>query len=444
MERIIILYLFLFLLSCNTYHDTELTWHETDPNSKFVVKHGIPVYGKATVDYKRNDGTVLKIKLEEPVVVSVAEKTEKWGYYQFPNIARRSDNLLVATWSMAEDAITSYGKGGNGFKVSSDGGKTWNTAGPGAIYGGLVLPNGDRIAIYTPPALKVTEIQLPKPVGFNEEAYGRRFGYYRLDELPENLQGVYINRITRGETKWTKEHAALVDSHAIRYTDSGMFPVVWWGDMKTVSDNSIVAGIYPAFYENENGRVDPSGVSFYRSTDNGHNWKVQGRIPYQPDLIADPKGGKRLALGFTEPGFEILQDGTFLCVMRTTDGYGNSPMYISRSKDQGITWTKPMPFTAAGVLPRLLQLENGVTVLASGRPGVQLRFSTDGKGEKWTDPFELLPFDNEKETVSCGYTELLVTGSDRFLVIYSDFTYRNGKNEIRKAIKVREVMLTPK
>ena len=216
--------------------------------------------------------------------------------------------------------------------------------------------------------------------------------------------------------------------------------------MHIASDGSIIAGIYPGLYLNEKDGVDPSGILFYRSTDKGRNWKIQGRIPYEPDLKTDPNGDKRPAFGFTEPGFEILSDGTFLCVMRTTDSFvKNSPMYVSRSTDLGVTWTKPETFTRAGVLPRLLQLDNGVIVLASGRPGVQLRFCTDGKGQKWTDSFEMLPFKNEQEAaVSCGYTELLATGPDRFLLIYSDFNYRNEVGTIRKAIKVREVIVTPK
>jgi len=101
-------------------------------------------------------------------------------------------------------------------------------------------------------------------------------------------------------------------------------------------------------------------------------------------------------------------------------------------------------FTRAGVLSRLLQLDNGVIVLVSGRPGVKLRFCIDGKGQKWTDPFEMLPFKNESESaISCGYTDLLATGPDKFLVIYSDFKYHNKENEIRKAIKIREVRVSP-
>ena len=83
-------------------------------------------------------------------------------------------------------------------------------------------------------------------------------------------------------------------------------------------------------------------------------------------------------------------------------------------------------------------------VLASGRPGVQLRFSNDGKGETWSDPFEMLPWIDYKDQVSCGYTSLLPSGPDRFLVVYSDFRYINEAGEVRKAIKVREVIVNPR
>ena len=139
-------------------------------------------------------------------------------------------------------------------------------------------------------------------------------GLYKLSELPEILQGVYLNRLAKGGTSWVTEHNVLDDPQAVRYTISGLFPLVWWGDMHIASDGSIIAGIYPGFYLNPQGGVDPSGILFYRSTDEGRTWKIQGRIPYEPDLATDPNGDKRLAFGFTEPGFEILSDGYFsLC-----------------------------------------------------------------------------------------------------------------------------------
>ena len=421
-----------------------LEWDEKAHDISAIL-HGIPVYDELNVVYRRNDKPLLNVEHQAPVVIAVASEPLRWGFFQFPIMYRNSNGLLVAQWNMIKDAASSYGKeGGKSYMFSSDNGKTWHSSdqpvpfGDGLMPYSLVFPtSGDRISIHTPVALQVSELQLPQPVA----TIGKN-SIYRLSEIPAALQGVYLNRWDKNGVL-SEIHAGLEDPGAGRYTTyDGLFPVVWWGDMKLLSDNSIIAGIYPMFYERESGGVDPSGISFYRSTDNGMNWKIWGKIPYSYDPTVDPNGEKRNFMGYTEPAFEILSDGTFLCVMRSDDGK-QSPMYHSRSSDQGVTWSHPKAFTSNGVLPRLLQLDNGVLVLASGRPGVQIRFSIDGKGEKWTDPFEMLPpINTVTGWASCGYTDLLATGSDSFLVIYSDFKYLNEDNEERKAIKIREIKVT--
>ena len=118
---------------------------------------------------------------------------------------------------------------------------------------------------------------------------------------------------------------------------------------------------------------------------------------------------------YVEPAFEILADGTFICVMRTGMV---TPMLKSFSYDNGRTWTVPEPFTPNGVDPNLLLLQNGVLVLASGRPGVQLRFSFDGKGDSWSEPLDLIPFMHEdgsyNTNVSCSYPALLAETANSF------------------------------
>ena len=156
------------------------------------------------------------------------------------------------------------------------------------------------------------------------------------------MQGVCLSRLPKGQTHWVSERAALDDPLALRYSLHGLFPIVWWGDLRLAADGSVVAGIYPGLRLRDNGSPDPKGgVFFYRSADAGHSWKIQGRIPYQPDPGADPGGRERD--GFTEPAFEILADGSFLCVART-DG----PMYASHSQDQGRTWSRPRPLPGPG------------------------------------------------------------------------------------------------
>ena len=60
-------------------------------------------------------------------------------------------------------------------------------------------------------------------------------------------------------------------------------------------------------------------------------------------------------IGFSEPTYEVLADGSLLCVIHSADGdgvtngVGNGPLYASRSYDQGRSWTKPL-----AIAPRVL------------------------------------------------------------------------------------------
>ena len=408
-----------------------------------AANRAIPAYRAAAITSVRAGEPAVRVRLSDPVVVSVAPEPESWGFFQFPKIARLSDGTICATWHMLADSILSYGKPDLGSAFSPDGGKTWNPSrGVSETGGGLLLPNGDQIKVITPLALKATEIELPKPIGAGSHTYEKsKLILYRLQDLPPSLRGVYLSRLRRGERKWVSEPAALDDPQALRYSLGGLLPVLFWGDLQVSFDGSIFAGIYPGYGLRDDGSADPKcGVFFYRSADQGHSWRIQGRITYQPDMGADPQGNRRM--GFTEPAFEILADGTFLCVMRTTDGIGLGPLTASHSSDQAATWTRPEVIARRGVLPRLLLLANGVLVLSAGRPGVQLRFCPDGQGKAWTSAFEMLPYGTESDQVSCGYTGLLATGPDRFILIYSDFRYLNQAHELRKAIKVREIVVT--
>lgn len=409
-----------------------------------ALKQGTPVYAAAKVNYKRGGNSLFNIQFGEPVVVSVASKLETWGFFQFPQIGYKQNGLLQVKWNMKPDAMSAYGMDNFGSANSADGGKTWNLQEKDELTPDVALPNGDRLQIFTPKPIKTDSLAMPRPLltGASADTYNTKsaYNYYRLNDLPANCQAVYLKRLKKGKTEWKAEQDKLNDPNAARHTTKGLLPVIWWGDMHVASDGSVIAGVYPGSLIRDNGTIVPkSNVFFYRSTDGGHTWNIQGRVLYEADTLADVKGNKRM--GYTEPAFEILKDGTFLCITRTTDGLGIGPMYASYSKDMGKTWTKPKVISANGVLPRLLQLDNGVVVLCSGRPGVQLRFSANGKDNTWSQPFEMLPYENEKDQVSCGYTGLLPVGKDSFLMVYSDFRYKTADGSIRKAIKVRQVTI---
>lgn len=365
----------------------------------------------------------ISVQLGEPRLVAEGPAGERrWGRWQFPVLETGPGGRLLLFVHVEQDSAAAYGKARKVF-VSDDHGRHWREdAGAASGPYGLRLKNGEWLRTDTVAATPVGEVTLPK-MRAERVSYKTPFQLYLLSELPERLRRIFFQRYTDA---WRPESDTLRDPEALRYATGGLIPQIWWGDMKVLKDGTLAALTYPYYHASQ--AVPFTSAASYRSVDHGRTWTKAGHILYEEE-------DKRRD-GFTEPAMEVLPDGELLAVLRTTDGNGVGPMYRARSRDLGKTWTKPEAFTETGVLPRLLQLKNGVLVLSSGRPGVDLRFSTDG-GRTWTEARRLVPVpDAAKIQVdSCGYTSLVALGRDRFLIAYSWFTPPSG----RKSIYVREV-----
>ena len=418
---------------------------ETKPNLE--LHEGYVSQKEETILVKQGRKTIAKVHLAAPVMVAQAEQEERWGYFQFPFIGKTSDGTLVASWTMKEDSHKSYGKksdrGGN-IRVSKDKGLSWTEPDKGDFVPnlryGVVLDNGDYLGIRTPVSKDLNIYEwFPKPISTVDN-----YSFYYMDSIPEDLQGIYFTYRNHQTGNEKIIHAKLNDPGALRYSIDDLMPVVWWGNIIQLEDGALIAGTYPNYYLDSEGEVCPSSVSFFNSVDGGYTWNILGKIPYPNDVTKAKERRSILTKGFTEPAFTIIDDGTFLCVMRTG---ATSPMYISFSKDQGQTWSIAKPFTSNGVRPTLLKLNNGVLVLASGRPGVQLRFSFDGKGENWTNPIDMLPYiEDYKKTkdngaATCGYASLLKVDDNSLYMVYSDFKAKNELEEERKAILFRKITI---
>jgi hypothetical protein len=379
-----------------------------------------------------------RVIVSDPVLVAAGPpEVRRWGYYQFPAIVRWLDGRVAVHFHVAPDAAESYGLTPNepNRALSGDGGRTWtlDVASKG-VYG-LPLKNGDRLELRTPRPLPLASLKLPASLGERTDKWNNAYTYYRLRELPDELQGVWFGRLAKGSLDWKMERAALFDDQALRYSIRGIFPIVVFGEVRRMRDRSLLLCMYPGLVEGQKRFY--SNVFFYKSIDEGRSWRVQGRIPYQPDTVLDPTGPDRD--GFTEPTFEILEDGTLVSVMRS-----EGPMYLSRSHNQGKNWTKPEIIAPNGVYPRLLRLANGVLVLSSGRPGAEVRFSFDKHARVWSAPYRLVPLTSPGVQVdSCGYTDLVALGKDRFLIAYSWFKSPSSDGQARKAIMVREITVRP-
>jgi hypothetical protein len=150
------------------------------------------------------------------------------------------------------------------------------------------------------------------------------------------------------------------------------------------------------------------------SKDKGHTWgnpilvaydKMLGRgIPDDHEMVGKSIPVSRASTttivpaitqeGFREADIEQAVNGDIICVMRS--GGRNpvpeamlfpTPLYCSRSSDNGQTWTPPEQIADRGVCPNLVTMRNGIMVCTYSRPGNWLIFSIDN-GKTWKGAFQ--------------------------------------------------------
>jgi hypothetical protein len=234
-------------------------------------------------------------------------------------------------------------------------------------------------------------------------------------ELLPDLRRIFFQRFSRGA--WLQESAIIDDPGGMRYAVGGRVSAHLVGGHGSAARRLAGCGhvseyLGPAY-------AVPLRCCVLAIDRSGTYRRLQGRIIHAR-RTGRPEGYERD--GFTEPAFTRLRDGSLYCVLRTTDGNGVGPMYRTRSLDGGRTWSKPAVMAKNGVMPRLLRLGNGMLLLSSGRPGVQLRISKSGLGDDWSEPVDVLPPTSDKLDVdSCGYTGLVALDRDTFLIVYSWF-----------------------
>lgn len=150
-------------------------------------------------------------------------------------------------------------------------------------------------------------------------------------------------------------------------------------------------------------------VFVIRSTNRGKTWNYLSTVAF--DLT---KNGIR-PLGFDEPNLLILPNDDILCFMRSGSRRGES-LYMSRSRDNGQTWSHADPIADLGVYPTACLMKNGIIAVVYGRPGDWLTFSLDW-GETWINHF---CFNKGPEPYDCGnYDWVEEIEPDKLLVIYS-------------------------
>ncbi len=386
-----------------------------------------------------------RIRVGEEIVVSQSDKKEHpWGEYQFPTIARLNPDRLTLTFQRFVDSASLDSADKHlspAVYISKDGGNTWGESRE------VVDSLGHRSIGYSgenlfylkhPPVINLERDVLPPVIRCVDHGYG---GCYHVRD-PLEMGGVLENSgawfFMEKELKdslWNKRRARINDLEAgiISYDPPGENYAVmhWFRNMNTIklSDNSFLAAFYGYRLKEKNRdiRLKKQQSWCLGSSDGGSTWNLRG-------IIAKDLHRK---IHFGEPNIIELRDNSILAMVRTTCS-NLGPLYKTISKDNGRTWEDLKEVHPFGVLPNILKLENGVNVLSFGRPGAHILFDRGGLGKRFCELTTLVQ-EQKIQTRTSGYTGLVATGRDKFLVVYDQFDYPNKDNQPRKTILAREI-----
>lgn len=195
---------------------------------------------------------------------------------------------------------------------------------------------------------------------------------------------------------------------AVKPWRAGNAYMVFARSILEMTDNSLLATMYGRFAEDKFDRS-----ILVRSTDGGKTWG------YYSTIARDERIGH-----LDEPVLVRLASGELFCVMRNRSGV---PMYSTRSKDHGRTFSPPrrLPAYAASVFPDMVLMSNGILALSFGRPGTHLMFAVDGKGRRWTSRTTI-----HAGTNTDAYTAIREVAPGRLLYIYQEtMEAPDGKRE---------------
>jgi hypothetical protein len=245
-------------------------------------------------------------------------------------------------------------------KRSADAGKTWH-AGPGFHVGAYQFPDGEIIQL-----------------GFHSKRTDRD-GRFTIPLTRSTNSG----QTTKSETALFcvpdaaggtgddgKPYEGPLADHAIVQLRDGSLLASMYGQFK--SDRVLIPTMPEAW------QCFKYRTFVVRSTNRGRTWDYLATVAYDPEVGLE---------SFCEADLLVLPGGDILCFMRTGGSGGqHTPLYLSRSADDGKTWSKPEPMADRGVWPNACLMQSGILACTYGRPGNWLTFSFD-EGHTWTGHF---------------------------------------------------------
>ena len=352
----------------------------------------------------------ISLTMSEPFAIVKSDKSAGWGTASHPYLCQLNSNRIMVTYWVAGDG---FGKGTSQVDwpmYSDDKGRTWTTGDP------MVW------AASNPTRTITTTFKKGDPFSYNQ---GYCFGYCIQSNGMRVAQSASCSPVPgtssqyyRVESVFSRDGLQWEGPIDVIYEVPTNFGLFFYPSSKAVqlADGSILV----VGYTNPGKELRAVSMVF-RSVDGGLHydyWSTVGSPSDAPWGSASP----------CEPGIELLTNGALVCVMRTGDssaysekGGNVTKMLQSTSEDGGLTWEKRF-FNRPGVMPKLLQMKNGLLVCAFGRPGNNMVFSKDG-GRSWGAETEITPADLR----SSGYLDMLEVEPGRLLVVYDAYNYTPAK-----------------
>jgi hypothetical protein len=358
----------------------------------------------------------LALTVGEPVLVSRAG-----GY--FPILHRFADGTLALTAFSAEDRVADPGERAAAFALlraervpshhfmearragrypeaygwqvrSKDGGFTWED------YGAPLAPSGCTLADGT--SLFLGMLTGKEPGSAKGRTHEQALGVlWRTDDSGETWTGPDYVPVTGPATRASSRYDTY---NYVGFTRS----IVECGD------GSLLACANTFFEGDRHFRV-----AVYRSRDRGMSWAYAATVACRSASEDEVERGFE---GYDEPVLTVLADGMLACHMRTGSWL---PLHQSFSRDDGATWSPPVPLGWPGVFPDCVRSALGPLLLSTGRPDVRLVASVDGRTWGWHTPVwhATRPGGVAKgrEVVerTCGYTGIRETTPGNFLLVMS-------------------------
>lgn len=346
------------------------------------------------------------VKKGRPFVIIETERMGGWGIASHPFIRRISDNRLVVTYNLIGDGKRRSEEATAPWPAFYDvDEKTWGFGDPYQWVDG-VAPTNVMVSFQEGDPIPKGKNPYSDAVfyGCVYKQNGEYIAYSRRMTQPDFSVDAFSS-CDAGKT-WTYAGKVPFSVNELDMGRTGWFII----ETDAAVDGDV---IYLAAYGKKTKNTVRYTTYLFKSTDGGKSYDFVSKIAKPEDA---PWGYE----GPCEPALTLLPNGEMLCVMRVGSStalwgpYANIIQYmlVARSSDKGKTWSYSK-FKYNGVMPKLLQMSNGVLALAFGRPGNNIVFSLNN-GHTWGSEVAV----TSPNASTSGYLDIIEVSPGKLLAVY--------------------------